>query len=320
MLQEKSGCAGITVAKISEAVRLAEGGVKNIFITNEIVGEKKLRILAELVEKYPETVFQTSLDNQSNADHLARVLHSKKLKIEVFIEVNVGQNRCGVEPGEPVVNFLQYLIDNHSENLKFKGLLCYQGWNQHIRSESDRETAVSKVVDKVKASLKAIKNAGLPNPEIVSGGGTGSYLYEAGSGVFNEVQPGSYIFMDNDYNLNESSVFKQSLFLLTSVCSINVQENFLVVDAGWKSVAFDSGVPVFRDYKGVKYHWGGDEHGMMKAEPGTKFDASDFNLDQKLFLIPGHCDPTVNLHDELICVRNGVVEKIWKVDARGPGF
>jgi len=204
--------------------------------------------------------------------------------------------------------------------LKFKGLLCYQGWNQHIRLESHRGEAVSKVVDKVKTTLEAIKNANLPKPEIVSGGGTGSYLHEAKSGVFNEVQPGSYIFMDNDYNLNESSIFKQSLFLLTSVCSINLQENFLVVDAGWKSVAFDSGVPVFRDYTGVNYHWGGDEHGMMKAEPETKFDASEFNLDQKLFLIPGHCDPTVNLHDELICIRNGVVEKIWKVDARGPGF
>jgi len=328
-LQIESGCTGICVAKLSEAVNLADAGIKSICITNEIVGDKKLDILVGLTAKYPDLEISTCLDNFDNAKDLNRKMKNiANKKIDVLIEVNVGQNRCGLEPGKPVADFLEQILT--LENLNFVGILCYQGWNQHIRDSEERKKAVIEVVGgKVKSTLQAIKEANLPAPEIVTGGGTGTFIYEAESGVFNEVQPGSYVFMDNDYNLNGDGgiKFRQSLFLLSSVCSINKSGNFVVLDAGWKSTTMDSGVPVFKDYPEFEFVWGGDEHGMMKekiasknGEKSKKLDVEKFSLDDKIWLVPGHCDPTVNLHDWLVGVRDGKVESVWKVDARGPGF
>lgn len=129
--------------------------------------------------------------------------------------------------------------------------------------------------------------------------------------------------MDKDYNLNQQDCnFKQALFLLSSITSINQTQNFLVLDAGWKSTTMDSGVPAIKDYPNYTFVWGGDEHSMIKSPDLEKFplDLKNFELDQKIWLIPGHCDPTVNLHDYILGVRNGVVEKIFTIDARSPGF
>ena len=211
------------MAKLSEAVNLANAGIKSICITNEIVGDKKLDILVGLTVSHPDLELSTCLDNFENAkdldlkmNNIAKTKNTTNKKIDILIEVNVGQNRCGLEPGKPVADFLEQILT--LENLNFVGILCYQGWNQHIRDSNERKKAVIEIVGgKVKSTLQAIKEANLPAPKIVTGGGTGTFIYEAESGVFNEVQPGSYVFMDKDYNLNSHGGinFKQSLFLLS---------------------------------------------------------------------------------------------------------
>jgi len=331
-LQIESGCTGICVAKVSEAIRLAENGIEDITITNEIVSAKKITMMIDLLINFPKLNLVISIDNFDNAKEISEFLRQKstlgsKLSLNYLIEVNVGQNRCGLEPGKPVAEFLKLLSSSPetNQNLNFLGLLCYQGWNQHIREISDRKEAVlEKVAKKVEYTLEALeKFPELPKVKIVTGGGTGTFMFEGESGVYNELQPGSYCFMDKDYGLNEQDCgFKNALYLLSSICSINKTENFLVLDAGWKSTTMDSGVPSFKDYQNYEFVWGGDEHSMVKSPCLEKFplNLEDFKLDQKIWLIPGHCDPTVNLHDFIIGVRDGVVEKIFEVDCRGPGF
>ncbi|KAK2173990.1 hypothetical protein NP493_837g00015 [Ridgeia piscesae] len=151
----------------------------------------------------------------------------------------------------------------------------------------------------------------------VTGGGTGTFPYEAASGVFTEVQPGSYIFMDADYNRNldvsgqPARDFDQSLFVLTTVQSVT-SGNRAVVDAGMKAVSMDSGVPLVEKYPELTYDIGGDEHGILKPDGGLK-------VGDLLWLVPGHCDPTVNLYDWLVGIRRHKVEVVWPILARGPG-
>lgn len=180
---------------------------------------------------------------------------------------------------------------------------------QHVRKPSDRKDAFYLVLTKLKYALSILKNAGI-KCDYVTGyvqllyihthsGGTGSFECEASSGLYTEIQPGSYIFMDADYgkNLDESnkpvSLFKQSLFVLSQVVSKSV--NRCVLDAGLKALSLDSGVPLLAAYKTLYYQPGGDEHGIVKLQPDATSTAEldDLTLAQKVKLIPGHCDPTV---------------------------
>ncbi len=167
-----------------------------------------------------------------------------------------------------------------------------------------------------------IEAAGLPVP-LVTGSGTGTLVNEAASGVYGELQAGSFLFMDADYARNERDpaqpAFEHALFVKTQV--ISVRDTHAVCDAGHKSHAIDSGLPTVAHLpadRALRYANGGDEHGILYAE-GDK--ARLPALGRMLWLVPGHCDPTVNLYDFMIGVRGGlaqgVVERIIRVDARG---
>ena len=148
------------------------------------------------------------------------------------------------------------------------------------------------------------------------GAGSGSYMIEAASGVYNELQPGSYVFMDADYGRNEwgplQPRFEHALFVLATVMSRPVAER-AVLDAGLKASSVDSGLPTVWDRPGLEFVRISDEHGVVEASPGTTAP----ELGEKLLLVPGHCDPTVNLYDWYVCVRQGVVEALWPITARG---
>jgi D-serine deaminase-like pyridoxal phosphate-dependent protein len=167
--------------------------------------------------------------------------------------------------------------------------------------------------DDARAALDA---AGL-RCEIITGGGTGTFIYEAASGVYNEVQPGSYVFMDTDYARNERDPraprFDHSLFVLTTVMS--ARGDRATLDAGLKACSTDSGLPAAA-FDGWKVSNISDEHTVLhRIGP-----VPSLALGEKVLLIPSHCDPTVNLHDSLVAVRRGVVEAVWAVDARGAVF
>ena len=327
-LQMAAGAVGVCVQKTSEAEALVAAGVHNIFISNEVIAATKLarvaalsRVLAPLGGKLAICV-----DSIEGIRRLAICMNEGRLSsglassIDVFIEINVGQNRCGVEPGTPAVA-LALEIRKHPA-LNFAGLQAYHGKAQHLRSAAERRDAILSAIKSVRRTRELIEAEGI-KVALVTGAGTGTAPLEAASNLYGELQAGSYLFMDADYATNEPAIdqprFKHALFVKTQV--ISVHAHHVVCDAGHKSHAIDSGLPkvhAFSSRSELEYSNGGDEHGILKPAAGsTRLPG----LGSMLWLIPGHCDPTVNLHNAMIGVRvgllKGVVERIIAVDARG---
>jgi D-serine deaminase-like pyridoxal phosphate-dependent protein len=303
------GAVGVCCQKVSEAEALVAGGVKDVLIANEVVGAPKLARLAALAKGAHMTV---CVDDAGNVAALDAAARSAGVRLDVLVEINVGANRCGIAPGEPAAALARAIAD--SPNLLFAGLQAYQGSAQHIRKVEDRREAIRLAVERVKATQAALAKTGLAC-ERVTGAGTGSYLFEAASEVYTELQVGSYIFMDADYARNEwteSGIprFEHSLYVWTTVMSRPFPD-MAVVDAGLKASSVDSGMPRVAEWPGVEYVRASDEHGVLKL------DGVDLKLGQKLKLIPGHCDPTVNLYDWFVCVRGGRVEALWPITGRG---
>ena len=326
--QMAAGAVGVCVQKTSEAEALVAGGVHNIYISNEVIAPGKLARVAALTRTLTPLGGKLAIcvDSLEGIKRLATCMNEGRLSsgiassIDVFIELNVGQNRCGVESGPQAV-VLALEIRKHPA-LNFAGLQAYHGKAQHMRSATERQTAIASAINAVRQTRDLIEAAGI-KVALVTGAGTGTAQLEAASKVYGELQAGSYLFMDADYAANEPAAgqpkFKHALFVKTQVISVHAQH--AVCDAGHKSHAIDSGLPkvhAFSSRSQLIYSNGGDEHGVLKpAEGSTRLP----NLGSMLWLIPGHCDPTVNLHDAMIGVRGGllkgVVERIITVDARG---
>ena len=304
------GAVGVCCQKVSEAEALVEGGVHDVLIANEVVGAAKLKRLASLAKQAHLAV---CADNADNVKALDAACRDADITLDVLVEINVGANRCGVEPGEPAVQLARQIAG--SANLRFGGLQAYHGSAQHLRKVDERRAAIASAVGHAKRTRELLAAAGIACPK-VTGAGTGTYLFEAASAVYDELQAGSYIFMDADYARNEwteSGIprFEHSLFVWTTVMSRPRAEH-AIVDAGLKASSVDSGMPRIAEGGPAEYIKASDEHGVIQLN-----GAPGFTVGEKLKLIPGHCDPTVNLYDEYICIRNGRVEAIWPITARG---
>jgi D-serine deaminase-like pyridoxal phosphate-dependent protein len=328
-MQIKAGAVGVCVQKTAEAEAMVAGGVYNIYISNEVIAPSKLARVAELTQKVAAHGGQLAIavDSTEGVIRLAQAMTEARLGnktgatvIDVFVEIDVGQGRCGVEPGAAAVT-LVLEIRKHPA-LRFAGLQAYHGKAQHMRSAQERRDAIAKAVEAVVLTKKLIEAQGIP-VELVTGAGTGSLMLEAASGVYGELQAGSFMFMDADYAQNERDAaqpqFEHSLFVKTQV--VSTHGTHAVCDAGHKSHAIDSGLPLvhaFDTESELEYFNGGDEHGILRAAGDSKRLPG---LGRMLWLIPGHCDPTVNLHDTMIGVtgglRHGTVQRIFRVDARG---
>lgn len=289
---------------------MVEGGVPDVLIANEVVGAAKVKALAALAKRAKVAVCADDAGNVAALDEAAR---AAGVRLDVLVEVNVGANRCGVEPGEPAAALAK--VVTQAQNLRFAGLQAYQGSAQHLRKVEERRAAIERACASVRRTTDLLAQAGIAC-EKVTGAGTGTYLFEATSGVYHELQAGSYIFMDVDYGKNEwteSGIprFENSLFVWTTVMSRPNAER-AVVDAGLKASAVDSGNPRVADDATVEVVRLSDEHGVLKLNGARGYAVGD-----KLKLIPGHCDPTVNLYDNFVCVRGGKVEAIWPITARG---
>ena len=310
MRQIALGAVGVCCQKVSEAEALVEGGVADVLIANEVVGKTKLARLAALAKQARVAVCADDAGNIAALDGAAREAGTT---LDVLVEINVGANRCGVEPGEPAVALAKKIAS--SQNLRFAGLQAYHGSAQHLRKVDERRAAIEGAAAKVKRTRDLLEAAGIRCPK-ATGAGTGTYVFEAASAVYDELQPGSYIFMDADYARNEwtesgSPRFEHSLFVWTTVMSRTTPER-AIVDAGLKASSIDSGMPRIADGGPAEYVKASDEHGVIQLNGAPGYAVGD-----KLKLIPGHCDPTVNLYDHYICVRGGRVEAIWPITARG---
>ncbi len=304
--QLAAGAIGVCCQKVSEAEAMVEGGVRDVLVSNQIVGAGKIERLAALARRARVGVCVDDADN-------VRALAASGAKLDVYVEIDVGMGRCGVQPGEAAVSLARE-IEKH-ENLRFAGLQAYQGRAQHVRSVAERRALIEEAGRKVTQTEELLNKAGIECP-VVTGAGSGTFMFEAQSGLWNELQCGSYIFMDADYGRNEWAAplprFEHALFVLATVMS-RPSASQAVVDAGLKASSVDSGMPLVWQRPGLVYAAASDEHGRIEIAAGAEAP----RLGEKLLLVPGHCDPTVNLHDWYVCVRKGVVEALWPVAARG---
>lgn len=324
LLLQRAGAEGVCVQKVSEAEALAAGGVQDITITNQVIAMPKLHRVARLAAQLAARGGRLGLavDHPEGIERLAEAMaqQGSDAGIDVLVEIDVGQGRCGVPPGEAAVPLA--LAISRTPRLCFAGLQAYHGRAQHLTSNVGRKEAIAQVVRAANHTRQLIEAEGLTVP-LITGSGTGTLVHEAASGVFGELQAGSFLFMDADYARNEREpaqpAFEHALFIKTQVTSVH--DTHAVCDAGHKSHAIDSGLPtvaLLPPERALRYANGGDEHGLLYADAP---DAHLPGLGRMLWLIPGHCDPTVNLYDFLIGVRGGLaggmVERIIRVDARG---
>jgi len=308
--QIAAGAVGVCCQKVSEAEALVAGGVADVLVTNEIVGKQKLACLARLVREAKVGVLADDAGNVAELDAAAR---AEDVRLDVLVEIDVGAHRCGIEAGEPALALARRVAS--CRGLRFAGLHAYHGSVQHVRDPRERRAAIAAATEKARLTKTLIENSGIAC-ETVTGAGTGTFMLESASRVYNEIQPGSYVFMDADYNRNVWEEgwprFEQSLFVLATVMSAP-SPGHAVLDAGLKASSVDSGMPQVHKWPGVEYEKASDEHGVLRIAAGAKAP----KLGEKLLLVPGHCDPTVNLYDWFVCVRKEKVEALWPVTARG---
>ena len=310
--QIELGAVGVCCQKVSEAQALVYGGVSNVLITNQIVGKIKLQRLAALAH---QAKLGVCVDDATNVDDLNQAMSAAGVTIDILIEIDVGAHRCGVQPGIDALKLAQQI--EAASHLNFAGLQAYQGKAQHIRNYDERRSAIDQAVLATRETVDLLASENL-KCDIVGGAGTGSYLFEAGSGVYNELQAGSYIFMDADYSRNQKQdgaffdEFEHSLFVYTTIMS-KTRNDQIIVDAGLKALSVDSGMPQVVGMPAVSYLRASDEHGILALDE----EHGNLNVGDKIMLIPGHCDPTVNLYDWYVGIRNEQVEALWPISARG---
>ncbi len=314
-LQEKLGdSCGVCCQKVSEAEVFARGGIKDVLVSNQVREPAKIDRLAQLPKLGARTL--VCVDDLENVAELAAAVNKHDTQIECLVEIDCGAGRCGVAEGQPVVDIAKAIAA--TPGLTFSGIQAYQGAMQHMESYQERKEKIDIAVGMVARTIEMLKAEGL-ECDIVGGGGTGSYYFEGNSGVFNELQCGSYAFMDADYQRihdekgERISEFENSLFILTSVMS-HTKADKAICDAGLKAQSVDSGLPYIFGRDDVEYIKCSDEHGVISDANGA------LKINEKLKLVPGHCDPTCNVHDYYVGVRNGKVETLWPVSARGKAY
>ncbi len=307
---EAGGACGVCCQKVSEAEALVAGGVKDVLVSNQVVDRAKIDRLAAMAKRARVLV---CVDDAGNVDDLSAAAARHGVTLECLVEIDVGAGRCGVQWGAPVVELARKI--DAAPGLTFSGLQAYQGAAQHVHDFEERRAKIDAAVKMVADTVAMLKDAGM-ECDIVGGAGTGSYYFEGDSGVYNEMQCGSYIFMDADYQrvLDRDghfiTDFENSLFIYTAIMS-KTKADKAICDAGLKAQSVDSGLPVIFGRDDIEYIKCSDEHGVI-ADPDNVLKLND-----KLKLVPGHCDPTCNVYDWYVGIRNGKVEALWPVTARG---
>jgi D-serine deaminase-like pyridoxal phosphate-dependent protein len=308
--QVARGAVGICCQKVDEAAAFVAAGIANVLVTNEIVTPAKIARLAALAQSATIGVL---VDDVRVIPDLSAAASQAGGTLHVYVEIDVGARRCGVVPGAAAVKLAQAI--ESAAGLRFRGLHAYQGAAQHLRRPEERRAAISEASRLAKETKTLIEAAGVPCP-VVTGAGTGTWQLERDSKVYTELQPGSYIFMDADYGRNalapDEHAFEQSLYVLATVMSVPAPSR-AIVDAGLKALAFDSGPPTVHVSRGLEYAKASDEHGVLEVDPTQAKPA----IGDRVWLIPGHCDPTVNLYDWIVGMRGDRVGCVWPVAARG---
>jgi D-serine deaminase-like pyridoxal phosphate-dependent protein len=311
-LQVAAGAAGLCCAKLGEAEVMHQAGLRDLLITTPVIGASKIRRLMALARTGHVAVVA---DDEAAVAALADAARSAAVKLDVLVEIDVGQARAGVPPG-PAAAQLAHVIAK-SPGLRFAGIQAYQGRLQGIPSLEERRARVLEAMAGLHESRRLVREAGLECP-VATGGGSGSFPIDLALHALDELQPGSYVTMDTAYGkvdlgtaLGEHAL-GQPLSVLASVISRPTADR-AVVDVGWKSASNDGGTPAVKGRPDLAFEFAGDEHGILRSSAGRL----DLALGERIELVPSHCDTTVNLHDTFVVHRSGVVQGTWAIAARG---
>ena len=313
-LQMERGAVGICTAKLTEAEVMFEHGLRQILLTTVNVSAAKIRRAMQLRKQCDG--FIQAVDTEGNARELNDAAREAGIIADVTVDVDPGGHRSGITPGEPALTLAQ-LVDRLN-NLRLRGILCYDGGSQHVSGFAARRTQAIERLAPAAETFSRMQQSGL-NVEIFSGGGTGTYNIDHATPGFTDIQSGSYVFMDASYlgiggqdNDEVYGDFKPSLTILTTV--LNAQyEGRATTDAGAKSCTINRPWSSVVGETGMSYTSGSDEYGTIRYEnPSRVYQAGD-----RLELIISHCDPVVNLYDKMYAIRNNRVEAVWRIAGRG---
>jgi len=309
------GAVGVCCQKVSEAEVMVAGGVEDALVSSEVAAASKLGRLAALAR---HARIAAVVDHPRGAAMLSEAAVEAGAEIGALVDVDVGQGRCGVAPGAAAVELAERV--ERLPGLALRGIQAYQGAAQHVEGFAERRAVYARAIALMEETIAAFRAAGL-STEIRSGGGTGSWRWDAEAGVLNELQAGSYLFMDSHYRSigGEDSEayddFRPALFVLTTV--VSASSDRAVVDAGHKALASDSGLAPCLELEGAEHARASDEHGVLTLSPSARRP----EIGETLLFQPSHCDPTINLYDVYHGIRGGteegVLEVVIPVAARG---
>jgi D-serine deaminase-like pyridoxal phosphate-dependent protein len=304
--QLTAGAIGITCAKLGEAEVMTDAGITEILIANQIVGPAKMRRLRRLLERAPVIL---SVDSLANIAELGEAVAGAGSKLRLVVEVNIGMNRAGVAPGPPVVALAEAIA--RQPGLRFVGVT---GWESHavaIADPAEKERVVAEAIARLVASAEDCRRAG-HDASIVSCGGTGTFPYCVRQPGVTEVQVGGAIFSDMHYRSHYHLDHPCALTLLTTVTSRPTLTR-IVLDAGKKAMSGDAALPEPLQLASVRELRLSAEHTTIELEAPSEMP----KVGDRLELIVGYSDTTVHLHEEIVGLRNGRVEAVWRVAARG---
>ena len=311
--QIAAGAIGICCAKLGEAEAMAEGGIDSILVTSPVVAAQGIARLMALDAKISDLM--VVIDNPLNAEALAAAAAEAGRSLKVLVDLDIGLHRTGIRPGADALALAEQIAA--AEHLELRGLQAYAGHLMHIHDFAERREKSLAGMSMLGEMRDALKQKGLPC-DILSGGGTGTYNIDPEASVLTELQGGSYIFMDKQYNdvaqgNGATFPFETALSVQMSVVSANTK-NLATTDAGFKSFATDADPPLLLSGapEGAGYFFFGDEQGGILLPDGARLE-----IGSVLTAMTPHCDPTVNLYDAYHVVRGDTLVDIWPIEARG---
>lgn len=303
-LQVAAGAPGVCAAKLGEAEAMVDGGIEDVLIANQVVGEAKIARLVALAERARIAV---AVDHSDNVAALSRAAHARGVALVVLVELDVGMNRCGVNTADEALSLARLVMD--SPGLEFRGLMGYEGHVMGVKDAKERARACRASMRSVTDAAEHLRAAGLPAEE-VSGGGTMTYDVSGTYPGMTEIQCGSYALMDTNFR-DMGSPFQCAMTLLTTVMSLP-RPGVAIADAGMKTITNDFGLPEVRNVRGLTLERLSEEHARLGVANGVGVE-----LGEKIELLPSHGCTTVNLHDCAYAVRDGRVVEVWDVAGRG---
>jgi D-serine deaminase-like pyridoxal phosphate-dependent protein len=304
--QLAAGAIGITCAKVSEAEVMADAGVRDILVANQVVGRAKIDRATDLAARCDLMV---AVDDPSNVQQLAQACATKGVTLRVLVEVDVGMGRCGVGPGRPALDLARQVAA--APGLQLAGVMGYEGHLVMVKDAAERAARVRSAFEPLADTVALLEQNGLPVP-IVSCGGTGTYDLTGMLPFVTEIQCGSYVVMDATYQKIRPE-FETALTVLTTVVSRPVPER-VVVDAGLKAMTSEFGWPLVLDGEGVSVRHLSEEHGVLDLAGSG---GPDYRPGDKIRFLPSHCCTTINLHDTFYVIQDGKLVDLWPIAARG---